>query len=439
MTGYPRRRTPTPDGRLAGVAAAPFRTTEPLPGLRVVTERMPYVRSVSIGIWVDVGSRDERDELAGASHLLEHLLFKGTPTRSARQIADAFDAVGGELNAYTSREHTCYYARVLDDDVPMATDVMLDMHQRTLLRDEDVEAERKVVLEELHMAADVPEERIGDLFGETILPSHPLGRPVAGSLSTVGAMTRDDLFGYYRDAYVPGRTVVVAAGNVDHEALTAGIVEAMDESGVPHRRTVPEGIATTSTAVYEQRTTEQVHLTWGCGALARTDPDRYALAVLNSLYGGGISSRLFQEVREERGLVYTIYSGYQLFMETGIFSVYAGTQEATASEVLEIVRSQAAGIAGGDVTADEVERAKGAVRGGLVLSMDDPGGRMSRLGKAVLVHDEIVTVDDLLARVDAVTTDDVIRVAGRLFSGGSTLACLGPVSGGTLDRFVEPL
>jgi predicted Zn-dependent peptidase len=419
--------------------AVPFERSEPLPGLRLVTEGMSHVRSVSVGLWVDVGSRDEPDELAGAAHLLEHLLFKGTATRSARDIAEAFDSVGGDVNAYTSREHTCYYARVLDTDLPMATEILFDMFRSAALREDDLEAERKVVLEEIGMSLDAPEDWVHDLFGESALPGHALRRPVIGYASTVGAMDRSRMADFY-GTYLPGRLVVSAAGNLEHDQLAADIVRVFGRGGPPFRRTVGEPPRTARAASYEQRTTEQVHLVWGGESLPRDDPDRYALSVLNALYGGGMSSRLFQGIRETRGLAYSIYSGYSMYIDGGLFSVYAGTGESTAAQVLDIVRGEASELCSGGITEAEVERAKGHVKGGLVLSMDDPGGRMFRLGRTELVHGDIETVDELLARVDAVTASDVTRVAGRLFGGtGFVLASVGPTAPGTLDRYVEPL
>lgn len=421
--------------------AVPFERSEPLKGVRLVTERMPHVRSASVGLWVEVGSRDEPDELAGASHLLEHLLFKGTPTRSAREIAEALDAVGGELNAYSAKEHTCYYARALDVDLPMATEILCDMFRNALIRDADLEAERKVVLEEIAMANDVPEDRVQELFGATLWPDHPLGRPVIGTGETVGRMDRRSLLDFYRSRYRSGRLVVAAAGNVDHDALGRMIAETLDpDEGRFRRDPQDDPPLLRPRAVAERRSTEQAHLVWGTTGLPRTDPDRYALAVLNAAFGGGVSSRLFQEVRESRGLAYAIYSHFGSYVESGVFAVYAGTQESTASEVLGIVRDEAAEVAGGGISPEETERAKGQVKGGLVLSMDDPGGRMARLGKAELVHGEVLSVDELLDRVDAVTAEDVTRVARRLFGvDGFVCTSVGSVPEAALRRFTEPL
>jgi predicted Zn-dependent peptidase len=422
-------------------ALVPFERSEPVPGVRLVTEAMPHVRSVSIGLWIDVGARDESDEIAGAAHFLEHMLFKGTERLSALDIATVFDAVGGEVNAYSDREHTCLYARVLDRDLPMAVDVVCDMFSNAALRDDEIASERNVVLEEIHMAADVPEDRVHDVFAEAAWPGEALGRSVLGDVSTVGAMSRERLAGFYRAGYTPDRLVVSAAGDLSHDTLGELLRNALESGSSPWRRTADVAPRFGApVAAYEPRASEQLHLVWGTEGVGRTDPDRYAVTVMNVLYGGGMSSRLFQEVREKRGLAYSIYSGEHLYLDTGMFTVYAGTQPESAAEVLKIVRDEAAKIADDDAREEEVERAKGHVRGALVLSMDDPGGRMSRLGRSELVHGEVPTVDELLQRVDAVTTADVSRVAKRLFAaGGGVLACVGPIEEGSLDFAVEAL
>jgi predicted Zn-dependent peptidase len=402
---------------------------------------MPHVRSVSIGFWLDTGARDESDDIAGAAHFLEHMLFKGTATRSAQEIANAFDAVGGEVNAYSAREHTCFYARVLDEDLGMAVRILADMFRNASLRPDEFESERRVILEEIHMAADVPEDFVHDTFAAVAWPDHALGRPVLGTPKTIGSMSVDELRAFYRAGYLTDRLVVAAAGNVSHADVAALLRDTLEPGTTAVRRRASELPRFGSGAVTrDDRESEQVHVVWGLEAVGREDPDRYGLSVMSVLYGGGMSSRLFQEIREKRGMAYSIYSAEHMYKETGSFTVYAGTQASSAPEVLKIVRDEAAALAAGEVTADEVERAKGHVRGGLVLSMDDPGGRMSRLGRSELVHGEVHTVDDLLAKVEAVTIDDVTRVAQRVFTGGgATLACVGPVDAGTLDFAVELL
>jgi predicted Zn-dependent peptidase len=402
---------------------------------------MPHVRSVSIGFWLDTGARDESDEIAGAAHFLEHMLFKGTETRSAQDIANAFDAVGGEVNAYSAREHTCFYARVLDEDLPMATEILADMFRNASLRPDEFESERRVILEEIHMAADVPEDVVHDVFAASAWPGHALGRPVLGTADTIGSMSLEQLACFYRDGYLTDRLIVAVSGNVRHSEVASLLGDVLEPGTQPSRRSAEaKPVFGRGSATRDGRESEQVHIVWGVESVGREDPDRYALSVLSVLYGGGMSSRLFQEVREKRGLAYSIYSAEHLYKETGSFTVYAGTSAESAAEVMKIVRDEAAALAGGEVSSAEVDRAKGHVRGGLVLSMDDPGGRMSRLGRSELVHGEVLTVDDLIARVDAVSRDDVTRVAKRVLgAGGAALACVGPVPDGTLDFAAEPL
>jgi predicted Zn-dependent peptidase len=415
--------------------------SEVLPGVILVTEAMPWVRSAAIGLWLDLGSRDEPEELAGASHFLEHMLFKGTPSRSARDIANAFDAVGGDFNAYASREHTCFYARVLEEDLAMATEILGDMFCNASLQADHIASEQRVILEEIAMAHDVPEDHVHDLFAAEAWPSHPLGRPVMGYEHTVGALTPKGVRSYYEESYVPDRLVISVAGNVTHEAVERLVREAFGAGSEPVRRRANGQVAFGhEVAVYDHRPSEETHLVWGMSSVSRHDEDRYALGVLSILYGGGMSSRLFQEVREKRGLAYSIYCADHLHLENGSLSVYAGTQATTAGEVLRIVRGEAASLAAGEVGEEEVERAKGHMRGSLALSMEDPAGRMSRLGRSELVWGEIPSPEELLARVEAVSVADVQRVARRVFGeGAGVLATVGQVPEGSLDFAVEPL
>ncbi|MEX2394549.1 MAG: pitrilysin family protein, partial [Actinomycetota bacterium] len=303
---------------------------------------MSHVRSVSIGLWVDVGSRDEPEDVAGASHFLEHMLFKGTPSRDAQEIANVFDAVGGEVNAYSAREHTCFYARVLDTDLDMAVRTLGDMFANAALRTDEIESERRVVLEEIHMANDVPEDIVHEVFSAAAWPSHALGRPVLGFDRTVGSMSADAIRGFYRQGYVPERLVVAAAGNITHDEVAAIVREVFTEGGDRWIRASPNTPRFGSGATYDTRDAEQVHIVWGLEGLPRTDPDRYAMSVMSVLYGGGMSSRLFQEVREKRGLAYSIYSGEHMYLDAGSLTVYAGAQRDTAAEVMKIVREEAA-------------------------------------------------------------------------------------------------
>jgi predicted Zn-dependent peptidase len=411
-----------------------IRRTEFASGLRVVTERMPGVRSAALGFWVLAGSRDESPRISGSSHFLEHLLFKGTKERTARDIAEAFDAVGGDLNAFTAKEYTCFYARVLDRDVPMAIDHLADMLQHSVIRSADLDAERQVILEEIHMHDDAPDEVVHDLFTEALWPDHPLGRPVLGTVQTIEAASRDQVRRFYKRHYVPGNLVVVAAGNVDHDAIVEQLTSLM-ETGEP----LPEGRASrwnlrsagsppvpSGERLVKRRKTEQAHIVLGTNGLARTDPDRFAFLIVNTALGGGMSSRLFQEVREKRGLAYSVFSYQYQYTEAGQFAAYAGTTPARAEEVVGLLRREIDAVGSAGLEEEEFSRAKGHAKGSLVLSLEDPGGRMSRLGKSEISHGEILTVDQTLRRIDAVTPEDARRVAERVLSQPMALTVLGP-------------
>jgi predicted Zn-dependent peptidase len=405
-------------------------------GLRVVTERMPGVRSVSLGFWVLAGSRDEPHAISGSSHFLEHLLFKGTRTRSARDVAEAFDAVGGDVNAFTSKEYTCYYARVLDGDLEMAVDHLADMFQHAILRGGDLDAERQVILEEINMHEDSPEDVVHDVFTEMLWPEHPLGRPVLGSPDSIRAATRPKVHRFYRRHYVPGRLVVAAAGNLRHDDLVRMLRDRMDtgrvvRAGAPSSWTLRQGQrapAPSGRSLVKRRKTEQAHICLGTNGLPRMDEDRFAFMIVNGALGTGMSSRLFQEIREKRGLVYSVYSYHSQYTEAGLFSCYAGTTPARAREVIGLLRKELVDVAGGGLTEEEFDRAKGHVKGSMVLSLEDPGGRMSRIGKSEIAHGEILTVNEALRRVEAVTVADARRVAERVLSQPLTLTVLGPFS-----------
>lgn len=410
-----------------------IRRTEFGSGLRVVTERMPGVRSVALGFWVLAGSRDEPPPISGSSHFLEHLLFKGTKSRSARDIAEAFDAVGGDVNAFTAKEYTCFYARIRDRDLPMAVDHLTDMIQRSVLREGDLDSERRVILEEINVHEDTPDDLIHDLFTETLWPDHPLGRPILGTKKSIRAATRDQVRRFYRRQYVPGNLVVVAAGNLQHEELLgllaagieAGPVRAEGPAAWNLRKAgaVPEP---SGRSVVKRRDSEQAHICLGTSGLSRSDPDRFAFGVVNTAIGGGMSSRLFQEVREKRGLAYSVYSYHSMYAEAGIFSAYAGTTPGRAKEVLSILRGELEEVADKGLAPDEFERAKGHMKGSIVLSLEDPGGRMSRLGKSEISHGETLTVTQLLGRIAAVTPEDARRAAERVLSQPMTTTVLGP-------------
>ncbi len=400
-------------------------------GLRVVTEQVPGVRSAAIGVWVGVGSRDETPALAGTSHYLEHLLFKGTRRRDALAIAAELDAVGGESNAFTDHEHTCFYARVLDTDLPLAVDVVCDMVTSSLVRSRDVEAERSVVLEEIAMNDDDPGDVVHDLFAEALYGDTPLGRPVIGTVESVEALTRTSIAGFYRRRYVPSAMVVAIAGSLDHDVAVELVVQAFGDrltgpaEPAPRRRTIG-GPVPRADVVSEDRPSEQANLVLGTLGVSRSDPRRPALQVLNAGLGGGQSSRLFQSVREERGLAYSVYSYASSGSDSGVLGVYAGCTPGKVDALLDVVRGELDDVAARGLSDAEVARAKGSLRGSLVLGLEDTGARMSRIGKAELTDGEVLGIDELLARTAAVTPDDVRAVAADVLTRPIALGVVGP-------------
>ena len=406
-------------------------------GLRVITEALPHVRSAAFGIWAGVGSRDEGPAHAGATHYLEHLLFKGTRQRTALEISAAIDAVGGELNAFTGKEYTCYYARVLDADLPLAIDVLSDMVTSSLITPKDVDAERGVILEEIAMNDDDPSDTVheafvGQLFGDT-----PLGRPILGTVDSINAITQAQIAEHYQARYTPDNLVVAAAGNLDHDEVAAHVQRAFGPALADGRAPAAPRLAGPGTGVPDaaadgtgirlvSRPLEQANLVLGCAALRRTDDRRFALGVLNAALGGGMSSRLFQEVREKRGLAYSVYSFTTQHADSGMWGIYAGCLPSKADEVLSICRDEVAKVVAHGLTDAELDRGKGQLRGSMVLGLEDPSSRMSRLGKSELVYPRLEPVDEILAAVESVSHDDVRAVAGEILAQPQVLAVVGP-------------
>ncbi|MFI5619195.1 M16 family metallopeptidase [Streptomyces sp. NPDC051567] len=404
-------------------------------GLRVVTETLPSVRSATFGIWANVGSRDETPSLGGATHYLEHLLFKGTARRSALDISSAIDAVGGEMNAFTAKEYTCYYARVLDTDLPLAIDVVCDMLTGSLIREEDVDAERGVILEEIAMTEDDPGDCVHDLFARTMFGDTPLGRPVLGTVDTVNALGADRVRRFWKKHYDPTRLVVAAAGNVDHAKVVRQVRAAFEKAGALGRtdaepvgpRTGTKQIRTAGRVDLVSRRTEQAHVVLGMPGLARTDERRWALGVLNTALGGGMSSRLFQEIREKRGLAYSVYSYTSGFADTGLFGVYAGCRPGQVHDVLRICRDELGKAAADGLDDEEIKRAIGQLSGSTVLGLEDTGAIMNRIGKSELCWGDQMSVDDMLGKIAAVTPDDVRAVARDVLGRRPSLAVIGPL------------
>ncbi|SOD92850.1 M16 family metallopeptidase [Blastococcus haudaquaticus] len=409
-------------------------------GLRVLTETMPGVLSATLGIWVGVGSRDESPAVAGSSHFLEHLLFKGTATRGALEIATAMDAVGGEMNAFTAKEHTCYYANVLASDLPLAVTLLSDLVTEARNTAEDLESERTVVLEEIAMRDDEPSDAVHDLFSETLFGDTPLGRSVLGTVESIEGLTRDDVDGWYRSRYAVPSIVVTAAGRVDHQQVldlvTAAFADRLSGDARPAPLRTGDGVVDkpARAAGLINRRTEQTHLLLGTPSMGRLDERRYAGAVLDAAVGGGMSSRLFQEIREKRGLVYSVGSALSHYAGAGSFSVYAGCSKKRVPEVLRLIRAELDRAAADGITAEEVARSRGQLKGGLVLGLEDTGSRMSRLGKSELSYGEYLPVREVLARLDAVDETQVREVAAELFSQDTCLAVVGPYRESDLDR-----
>jgi len=405
-------------------------------GVRVLTEKIPGMRSAAIGAWVGAGSRDESTSSFGASHYLEHLLFKGTTKRTAKEIAQVFDAAGGEANAVTGKEHTCYYARVLDKDVPLAVDVIADMITSPLLEVTEFERERGVILEELSMHADDPTDLAFESFTESIFHAHPLGRPIAGTPEEIRKMEHHAIDTFYRAHYSAPALVITAAGGVDHEVVCDLVTKALVDGGwdldaalAPNPRRNNAGIPPAqdpSAAITLHRPGEQANLIMGGRGISANDPRRYALSVLHALFGAGMSSRLFQKVREDLGLAYSIHSFSSGYADAGSFGIYAGCAVENATVVLELIQQEWDRLIRDGVLADELAQAIGQVSGGLVLGLEDSGARMSRLGRAELTYGELASVEDTLARIAAVTADDVVSLADELATSPTSYTAVGP-------------
>ena len=410
-------------------------TASHLPGgLRVVTESVPGARSASVGVWVGVGSVDETPRLAGASHYLEHLLFKGTKYRSGYDIADAIDAVGGELNAFTSHEYTCYYARLLADEARLGVELVCEVVLDAIIAAGDVDTERMVILEEIAMRDDDPEDTLADLFAGAVFAGHPVASPVIGSVDTITAMSRTQVAGYYRRRYTPDKMVIAVAGGVDHADVLKWVRSAFrDRLTADDAAAAPAGfrggngrVRPLRRAAVDQRDTEQVHLCIGVPSGDRNDPDRTVLAVLTSALGGGMSSRLFRSIREERGLAYSCYAASSAYADVGSFSVYAGCQPEHLGEVAKLIGQELELVAESGLTAKELTRVKGQLAGSMVLALEDTESRMSRIGKSLLVRKDFRSIEDELAAIRTVTADDVGALAQRLLRRPLSAAVVGP-------------
>ncbi len=384
-------------------------------GVRVITEAMPTVRSAALGFWIGTGSRGESEAEAGLSHLLEHLLFKGSSKYGSLEIDQIFDAMGAELNAGTGKETTSVYARVIDEHVSEAFDVMADMVFRPRL--DDVESERAVILEEIAMYEDDPQEKVFDVFGEAIFGGHPLGRAIIGRAEVIADTPIGDIGRFHASRYVPGNVVIAAAGAVDHDALVAlaaDRVPAQAAAAAPAAAPAAEGLARCRR--FERKETEQYHVCLGGVGVSRHDDRRFALRVLDTVFGGTSSSRLFQEVRELRGLAYSVYSFTSAYQDTGQIGLYVGTRPDNLDEALSVVGTELSRLRKAPASAEELSRAKENLKGRVVLALESTGARMNRLGSEVLAGGELLSLDETVHRIDAVTLDDLVALVEELWA-----------------------
>jgi predicted Zn-dependent peptidase len=406
-------------------------------GIRVLSEELADLPSVTVGIWVENGSRYEANEQAGISHFLEHLFFKGTERRTAAQIAEEIDAVGGVVNAFTSKEYTCYYAKVLPEHLPLALDVLGDIFLHSRFAEEEIDRERSVILQEISQAEDTPDDFVHDLFSLAFWPGHPLSRPVAGTAATVGPLRRDDFLRFLEARYGPDRVLLSAAGLVHHDELAAvvertfGHLRGTSAVELPHPPEPRAGLTV------HAKQLEQLHICLGVPGIPHSDPDRYAAHVLNQALGGGMSSRLFQEVRERRGKAYTVYSFLPSFHDAGYLGVYVGTSAEWAREVLDVIQAELRQVAAEGLRPDELVRTKNQIKGSLLLGLETSDSRMSRIARNEIYFQRDVPLAEIAAGVDAVTNEHVVRVARRMFRPGSlAVTVLGDLKGERLDEGV---
>ena len=405
-------------------------------GIRVITEPMPALRSIALGCWIDTGTRDELPNEQGASHFLEHLLFKGSETLSAREVSEIFDSIGAESNAFTSKENTCFWTRLLDQDLGTGFDVLSEMIQRPAFRHNEIDAERQVVIEEINMNEDDPDDVAFENFTIAVFSGHPLEAPVLGTRESIRGMSRDDILGYWKRRYGAGSMVVAGAGSLEHEAVVEMVSSRFgDWSGdsVDHEHLPNTPVSSVSIT---RRDTEQAHIVLGGKGLNRSDERRWAFEVMNHVVGSGMSSRLFREVREERGLAYAIYGFRLAYADAGAWGVYVGTTPTQADTALNVIRDELSKVVAEGITPEELERAKGSMRGGLALSLEDPNSRMVRLGRDELSGMPHLSVDERLAKLEAVTLEDVQGIATDLFTGERTLGAVGPFDEADLEPYL---
>lgn len=400
-------------------------------GIRVVSQEMLDHRSVSLGIWVENGSRHESHHENGISHFIEHLLFKGTERRTAAQIAEEMDAVGGVLNAFTAKEHTCYYAKVLDENLPLAIDLLTDIFLHSMFDDDEIERERSVILQEISQVEDTPDDYVHDLFSLDFFKDHPLGRPICGRSETVSRFRREDFLNFFHARYRPGRVIVSAAGHLKHDALVKEMAQRLErvKNAESEISTGSEGdlLPQTQRGVFQHaKPLEQVHLCLGAPGVHQSHPQRYAAYVLNTMLGGGMSSRLFQEIREKRGKAYSVYSFMSSYRDVGYLGVYAGTSMESVEDVVELILKELRNIAAGDVKEDEIRRTQGQLVGSMMLGLESTDSWMSHVARDEIYFGRAMTTDEICQKIRAVTRDEVVNLAQALFRpAGTALSLLG--------------
>ena len=404
-------------------------------GVRLATERMPHVRSVAIGIWLTRGSRHEPAEHPGIAHFVEHMLFKGTPGRNAEEIAQQVDSIGGQIDAFTSKEYAGYYLKVLDEHLPLAVDILADLICNPLFAADEIEREKKVILEEIKMVEDTPDDLVHELFAEGFWLNHPLGRPILGTPASVSSLDHQTLKEYFAETYVAANFVVVAVGNLEHGHVVELLEKAL--ANAPHNGPDANQMAPTVAPVIQVRDKEleQSHIVFGTEALPQHHPERYAGYALNTTLGGSMSSRLFQNVREKRGLAYSVFSGLSAYQDAGALSIYAGCANDAVAELIDVVVAEIRQMKAGGLLPVELRRAKDHLKGSLMLGLESTSSRMSHLARQEMYRDQMTGLDEMLASIEKVTEDDVLRLADRFFTNGSlAVTVLGNVNGLQVTR-----
>ena len=414
-------------------------------GLKIITEEMPDIQSASIGIWVNIGSRNEDGKRNGISHFIEHLLFKGTEKRTALDIAKEIESVGGVLNAFTGRENTCFYVKVLSKDIPLAVDLLSDIFLNSKFNKEELEKERAVILQEIKMVEDTPDDLIHDMFAKAFWKGHPLGMPVLGNLQTINSIKRDDVVSYYRESYLPHAVIITAAGNIKHKRLLK-LLKPFEKMPVSNseNRTRSAGVQNSelpkphSGITLEQKNLEQVHLCLGTPSPNQTHPDRYKIYLLNTLLGGGMSSRLFQEIREKRGLAYSVYSYLNLCLDVGSLVVYAGTAPDTFGKVVELILKELNTFSKKEAAKGELKSAKEQLKGSMLLGLETSESRMTKLARDEIYFKRTITLKEIIGGIDKVTPKDIRILAKDIFNPGKiTLAAIGRIKGEDIPKVLK--